>query len=224
MASLSLDLPSNIVYVAGHVNGAVTVFHQDRLNAGRWRADVDVSGDSLYHIELEMHDEAGNVGYYDETVEYVLPVFVYDRTQADVDRVHELCRTGWGNMTEEQREEWLGGLKGCLNTPDLKRIENAVYVIAQLLRVQLRTNRDNLPEIPDSLYFQTLLGNVEKLRAAGYLHSDTPEVPVQPLNTYRKINDIEHILHDIYDVYIANNSRFPYCGSEIYAGGEMGIL
>lgn len=224
MASISLDLPSSIVYVAGYVNDVVTVFNQDELNAGRWRANVDASENSLYHIVLEMYDEAGNVGYYDEVIEYILPVFIYDRVQADVDRVYALRRIGWENMTNEQRKEWMGGLKGCLNTSDLRRIENAVYVIAQLLRVPIQTNKDNLPEIPDRLYFQTLLNNVTELREVGYFHSDTPEVPAQPLNTYQKINDIEHILHDIYDVYNANNSRFPYCGSEIYASEEDGIL
>ena len=224
MTTLSVNLPSNIVYVAGYVNGVVTVFQQDTLNLTRWRACVDAAGDSLYHIELEMYDEAGNVGYYDEVIEYILPVFIFDRTQADVDRVHELQRIGWQNMTEAQRSEWMGGLKGCLNTSDLKRIENDIYVIAQQLNISLQTNRDNLPELPDELYFQTMLTNVAKLRASGYLHRDTPQVPDQPINTYQKVNDIEHILHDIYEIYLANNSYLPYCGTEIYAGEDSGIL
>lgn len=224
MTSISLKLPSNIVYVAGLVNDVVTVFHQDNLNTDRWRANVDAAEDNLYHIVLEMYDEAGNVGYYDEIIEYILPVFLFDRVQADVERVYELRKIGWQNMTQEQREEWMSGLKGCLNTSDLKRIENTIYVIAQLLRVEIKTNKDNLPEIPDNLYFQTLLDNVTKLRAQKYLHKDTPQVPQIPLNTYQKINDIEHILHDIYKVYNANNSRFPYCGMETYAGEGEGLL
>lgn len=224
MATISVILPSNIVYVAGYVNDVVTVFQQDNLNRTRWRACVDVAEDSLYHIVLEMYDEAGNVGYYDEVIEYILPVFIYDRIQADVERVHELRTIGWQKMTPEQRGEWMGGLKGCLNTSDLKRIENAIYVIAQLLNVELRTNKDNIPEIPDGLYFQTLLNNVGALRDTGYVRENTPVAPVQPLNTYQKLNDIEHILHDIYEVYNANNSRFSYSGSEIYAGEDTGLL
>ncbi len=224
MADIVLELPSSITYVAGYVNDVVTVFRQDSWNAGRWYANVDVSEDSLYHIVLEMRDEAGNIGYYDDVIEYILPVFIYDRVQEDVDRANELYRIGWNNMTAEQKTEWTRGMKGCLNTSDLKRIENAVYVIAGLVHVNLQTNKDNLPEIPDSLYFQTLIENVTELRAAGYLYSDTPDVPEQPLNTYQKINDIEHILHDIYEVYNANNICFPYCGTEAYAGEEYGLL
>ncbi len=224
MASIAFELPSNVIYVAGHVNGVETVFQQDRLNTERWRAEVDAAENNLYHIVLEMYDEAGNVGYYDKIMEYILPVFIYDRVQADVDYVRKLQNIGWQNMTQKQKEEWLDGLKGCLNSSDLKRIENDIYVIAQLLRVDLQTNKDNLPEIPDGLYFQQMINNVEKLRQLKYLHSDTPETPSQPLNTYQKINDIERILHDIYEVYNMNNSRFCYCGMEVYTGEETGLL
>lgn len=224
MADLVIILPSNIVYVAGYVNGEVKVFNQDVLNPVLWRANVDATTDSMYHVSLEMHDEAGNVGYFEKTVEYILPVFVFDRTQADIDRVKELRRIGWQNMTSTQRKEWISGLKGCLNTSDLKRIENDIYVIAQLLDVDVQTNKDNLPELPDSIYFARVLENVQILRNIGYLHGDTPEVPVQPLNTYQKWNDIERILHDIYWIYNANNSCYAYCGTELYAGSETELL
>ena len=224
MTDLVLELPGRIEYVAGYVNGVLTVFHQDILNLMRWRASVGVAEDNLYRIDLEIHDEAGNVGTYQNTIEYILPVFIYDRVQADVDRVYELRRIGWENLGREQREEWLAGMKGCLNTSDLKRIENDIFVIAQLLRVEVQTNKDNLPDIPDTLYFQRLLKNVQTLRETKYIYHDTPDVPAQPLNTYEKINDVEHILHDIYWSYEKNNSQFLYCGNEIYAGEEMGLL
>ena len=49
--------------------------------------------DSLYHICLEMHDEAGNVGHYEKVLEYILPVFVFDRTaelQGDSDALSRI--------------------------------------------------------------------------------------------------------------------------------------
>ena len=130
MATLTLELPAGIIYVAGRVNGVLTVFHQDGINPWRWRASVDAAEDSLYHICLEMHDEAGNVGYFEKVLEYILPVFVYDRTREDVEYAEGLHKTGWQDMTEEQRKAWRGGLKGCLNASDLKRMENAVYLKA----------------------------------------------------------------------------------------------
>lgn len=224
MTNLAVVLPSNIVYVAGYVNDVVTIFTQDVFNLKHWRAAVEVASDSRYHIVLEMHDEAGNVGYFDEVIEYFLPVFIFDRTQEDVNRANELRKIGWEKMTEEQRTEWMSGLKGCMNTADLKRIENNLFVIAQQLNVDMQTNRDNLPDIPNELYFQVLLANVEKLRALGYIHHDTPKVPSMPLNSFEKLNDVERILHDIYEIYLANNSCALYCGTEIYAGEGSGIL
>ena len=126
-------------------------------------------------------------------------------------------------MTKEQRAAWKSGLKGCLNTSDLKRMENAVYVIGKLLGLDLKTNKDSLPEIPDTLYFRTLLKNVARLRETNYLKRNTPKLPEEPLNTWQKINDVEHILHDIYAVYNVNNSRHQYCG-EICSGEENGLL
>lgn len=224
MTALYVELPSNIVYVAGYVNDVAKVFRQDKNNPLLWRANADVAEDNLYHIVLEMYDEAGNVGYYDEVIEYVLPVFVYDRTLDDVQRVSEFRVMGWENLQQEQKEEWLAGMKGCLNTSDLRRIEINIHTIALMLEISLQTNKDNLPEIPNELYFQTMLANVAALRESGYLYVGTPQVPIQPINTYQKVNDIERILHDIYEVNMANESAHPYCGDEIYTGDMAGIL
>lgn len=149
-------------------------------------------------------------------------VFVYDRTQADVDRAKELYNIGWVNLTEAQKEEWLSGLRGCLNTADLSRIENNIFAISQLFDIQLQTNKDSVPDIPDVTYFEKLLENVAALRATGFIYLTTPAVPEKPVNTYQKVNDIERILRDIYSAYIANNTSRIYCG-ETYAG-EYGLI
>lgn len=220
--SITVELPADVIYVAGTVNGVETVFIQDTANPIRWRATAAVAEDNLYHIYLQMHDEAGNIGIYENILEYILPWFVYDRTQEDVEYVKELHSIGWENLSDIQKQEWLKGLKGSLNKSDLKRIENDIYVIAQLLGVELNTNKDNLPEFPDTLYFSQMLGNVRLLREKGYRFSTTPSVPELPINTWQKVNDIELILHDIYTVY--NSNFIYYCGDEIYAGSGIGLL
>lgn len=220
--SITVELSTDITYVAGTVNGVATVFVQDELYPVRWRAAVDVAEDNLYHIYLEMYDEAGNMSTYSNTIEYILPQFVYDRTQEDVDHVEELRSVGWANMTQEQRTEWIEGrMKGALNLSDIKRIENDCYIIAQLLNLSVVTRKDNLPRYPNAEYFSGLLSNVETIRSAGYKYSETPETPVQPINNYKKLNDIERILHDVYEVY---NANFSYFTGEIYAGDTIGLL
>lgn len=220
--TISFELSTDITYVAGTVNGVETVFIQDEAYPVKWRATVDVAEDSLYHIYLEMYDEAGNKSTYENTIEYILPWFVYDRTQADVDRVQELRNIGWENMTDSEKTEWQQGMKGAFNLSDVRRNENNCYVIAQLLNIFLVTCKDNLPTYPDKTYFDSLLKNVTALRNAGYRYAETPEVPQQPINTYQKINDIEKILHDIYEVY--NSNFVHYAGEEIYAGQSIGLL
>lgn len=220
--SIIFELPTDIVYVAGTVNGVETVFVQDEAYPIRWRATVDVDPDNLYRIYLEMYDEAGNRSEYKNTIEYILPHFIYDRTEKDVERVKELRSIGWKNLSEKQRKEWLDGLKGAFNLSDVKRNENNCYVLTQLLNVSLVTYRDNLPEYPNYEYFENLRKNVQALRDVGYRFSDTPEVPKQPINTYQKINDIEKILHDVYEVY---NSNFTYyAGEGLYAGENTNLL
>ena len=218
--TISFELSTDITYVAGTVNGVETVFIQDEAYPVKWRAAVDVAEDSLYHIYLEMYDEAGNKSIYENTIEYILPWFIYDRTQADVDRVQALRDIGWENMTGDEKTEWINGMKGAFNLSDVKRNENNCYVIAQLLNISLV--KDNLPAYPDKTYFDSLLKNVTALRNAGYRYVETPEVPQQPINTYQKINDIEKILHDIYEVY--NSNFVHYAGEEIYAGQSIGLL
>lgn len=222
MQVLSFELPTDIVYVAGTVNDVETVFIQDDAYPVRWRATVDMAEDSLYHIYLEMFDEAGNKSMYENTIEYILPWFVTDRTQIDVDEVARLEKAGWDGMTDAERERWKKGMKGAFKLSDIKRIENDCYILAQLLNVSIVTHRENLPRFPTSSYFKSLLDNVTTLRAVGYRYQTTPEVPEQPINTYQKINSIEQILKDIYDVY--NSNFVHYAGEGLYAGQEIGLL
>lgn len=139
--SITFELPTDIAYVAGTVNDVETVFVQDEAYPIRWRATVDADPDNLYRIYLEMYDEAGNKSEYNNTIEYILPQFVYDRTAEDVARVKELRMIGWQNLSDEQKQEWLGGLKGAFNLSDVKRNENNCFVLAQLLNVSLVTCR-----------------------------------------------------------------------------------
>lgn len=219
---ISVELPTDIVYVAGTVNDVETVFIQDDAYPVKWRATVDVAEDNLYHIYLEMFDEAGNKSIYENTIEYILPWFVYDRTQSDVDEVSRMEKVGWEGMTDDERTAWKKGMKGALNLSDIKRIENDCYVLAQLLNVSIVTHRENLPRFPTASYFKSLLDNVSTLRALGYRYQTTPEVPEQPINTYQKVNDIERILSDIYDVY--NSNFVHYAGDGLYAGQDIGLL
>lgn len=146
------------------------------------------------------------------------PYFIFDRTQADVDRVKELSAIGWADMTEQERAEWAAGMKGALNRSDLLRIENNCSVIAQLLNLSIVTC-NSIPDFPGEEYFTNLLKNVATIRAAGAIKKDTPAVPDMPLNHWRKLNSIEKILFDAYE----HSGISKYAG-EFYAGEAIELL
>lgn len=148
------------------------------------------------------------------------PSFVYDRTQADVNRVKTLAEKGFSKMTQAEQTEWIAGMKGALNLSDLRRIVNAMVYIAGGLGVSISTK--SVPSMPKAAFYKTMLSDIAKLRSTTLVYADTPETPVRPVNTYQKVNDIEHILHDMYSI-IANQYCY-YSGNEIYAGDSIGAF
>lgn len=146
---------------------------------------------------------------------------VYDRTQADVKRVSELSAKGFQNMTEAEQVEWLNGMKGALNYADIKRIENNVQLLSDVLELDLRTCYGKTVTLNEA-YFKQLLANVEAIRKAYMIHSDTPKTPSAPVNTYQKLNDIEKILYDVYT--ILNSNFFYYAGEGLYTGQDTALL
>lgn len=147
---------------------------------------------------------------------------VTDRTQTDVNYAKELIAIGWNNMTAEQRTEYLAGLKGCINTSDLSRIENNIQILIDVLELDKTSHVGVVPEFPTANYFLDMKLNVAAIRAAYCVHADTPEVPELPYNTWQKYNDIEKILTDVYEVVSAQMNY--YAGTEIYAGDTVGLL
>ena len=198
---LKLALASRIEYVRGWINGKAAVFEQDLT--GAWVTDVDQSIDNCYELDLEMEDAAGNIGTHQETIVYVLPYFITDRSQLDIDE-----RTA----------------KGFINASDMERVETNTELIAGYIAVPVTVKKNwkigDLPRVSD---FKRIRDNVEKIRSGYVIRADTPETPVQPLNTWQKWNDLEQILYDVFWIYFNNLNNKDYCG-EISAGEEIGVI
>lgn len=146
---------------------------------------------------------------------------VFDRTQADVDRVRYLRNVILNHTnTEEEWIEYKQDKKGALNFSDLERIEKNLNTLASLFGLSLHSMiRDPIPRVP---YFKNLQKNVKIIRESPYHYPTTPQVPEMPLNTYQKINDIEKILWDAYWMYVANMKAFYYAGNdELYANNNI---
>lgn len=69
----------------------------------------------------------------------VIDTLIYDRTQADVDRVatqrNKILTNGWDSLSEEERTEWLAGMKGSYNATDLNRVTEAMKYLVERLSV-----------------------------------------------------------------------------------------
>lgn len=199
---INIVLPSNIVYVAGYVNNIAVVFQQE-ADGKTWSTKAEQSAENTYLLELDIADEAGNKSNYTDTIEYVLPYFIYDRTIQDV----------------EQRN-----VKGYINATDLNRIEQNTRIIAEYIGISVSVNENwEIGELPRANDYKRIRDNVQRIRDNYMVYTGTPEVPDQPLNDYKKWNAIERILHDVYVIYFGNISNVNYCG-EIAAGEEIGVI
>lgn len=151
--------------------------------------------------------------------------WVYDRTQADVERVKALNdKYAAGTISEEEKREWAAGMKGALNAADLNRIESNIREIAEALAVSVTVKMWGADQIPRASDFKRIRDNVQRIREAWSALKDTPATPDPPLTTYQKWNAIERILHDVKYVYDRVMGSCYYCGDEIYAGEGIGIL
>ena len=140
---------------------------------------------------------------------------ITDRTLADVERVSALSGKVWDDFTEEEKSEWLAGMKGAYNYTDLNRVESAMQTLGNMmgLRLVVRTNW-SASDIPTESDTNRFLGNIRALKDAMTVKVVTYDVPATMNNmTYETANQIEQILVDLMN-YI---DAWYKCG-EIYCG------
>ena len=219
--TLRVSLPSEIIYVSGTVNGKAYTW---TLEDGSWQAIVDRAADDTYAVALTAVNALGTSTSYTLTLYYGMLNLITDRTQADVDRVRQLAQKGFGNMTADEKTEWLNGLKGAYNASDLNRVGAAVAYVAGRLKgygyaVSVSPRQDwQVAYIPTPESMTAYLADVAVLRAALTVAADTPEVPEDMERlTWQEANNIEQILVDVDELLTRMAAAWFYSG-EIYAG------
>lgn len=142
----------------------------------------------------------------------VIDTLIFDRTQEDVDRVYELRNKilsgGMSALSDEEKDEWLAGMKGSYNYTDINRVSEAVQYIydrMQALPDELDTYRESqgvedspefhvpydpseigvfplpeltMEEIPTHLTILVYLANLINLSMVLPLPDDAPNYPV----------------------------------------------
>lgn len=219
--TLTTTLPSDTLYVSGTVNGVATVWTNTEGNT--WQTVADRAGNDVYVVALTIINSFGNSSETTFTLYYGLHL-VTDRTQADENRAEQLNAKGFDAMTEAERAEWLGGLKGAYNATDLNRVGAAVrYVADKLLScgylVEVSPKQDwTIEDIPAGEDMALYLRNVAALRSAIAVLPTTPDLPGSMENLdYIKANNIEKILEDL-DALLINMASAWFYSGEIYSG------
>lgn len=226
--TISASLPKTTVYVSGTVNDVITTW---TLNGDLWQTVADRAEDETYNVKLSIVSSSGQTTQAEFTLYYGLLYLITDRTQADVDRVQELYEkigvVGWGNITEEEQEEWNSGMRGSYNCTDLNRVGNAVSYVAGRLEQygypvtvtpKINWTEEEIP-YPGSQELEEYLENIRSIRSVLNVASIAPTVPedMQEL-TYIEANNIEQILLDVNKLIDNMISNWIYC-NQIYCGG-----
>lgn len=222
--TLSVWVGAEIIYLYGTVNGEAATF--TLVGDGQWQTVVPRAEDDNYVLHLEAYSENGLEGTYNYTLYYGMMHCITDRTQADVLRVKALNAKGWEAMTEAERTEWLGDLKGAYNVSDLNRVGHNVDHLAGVLDghgytvlVAPKTNW-TVEDIPTQPQMATYLGNVQALKGGFYGTTDLPET--MDKLTADGANNIEKLLLEI-ETYINRMvAGFRKCGT--FKSGQGVIL
>lgn len=220
--TISATLPASTVYVSGTVNDVSVVW--TNTGGSVWEAVADRSDDDAYHVELTIVNSAGTSTTAEFTLYYGLLNLITDRTQSDVSYVARLAAKGWSGMTENERSQWLMGLKGAYNATDLNRVGNAVtYVAGRLEEAGYAPDIDpkidwTVSDIPTESQMETYLDNVRALRNAFTVPDSVPAVPADMEGlTYQEANDIERIILAI-DALITNMMDAWFYSNEVFCG------
>lgn len=220
--TISATLPASTVYVSGTVNDVAVTW--TNVGGEIWEAVADRAEDDIYVVALTIVSASGQSTSTSFTLYYGLLNLITDRTQADVSYVARLAAKGWSGMTEDERAQWLTGLKGAYNATDLNRVGNAVtYVAGRLEEAGYAPDIDpkinwTVSDIPTESQMETYLDNVRALRSAFTVPDSVPQVPADMDGlTYQEANDIERIILAI-DALITNMMDAWFYSNEVYSG------
>lgn len=150
---------------------------------------------------------------------------VYDRTIMDVQRAKDLRakinESKWASLTENEKAEWLSGLKGSFNYTDMNRIESNLQTISDKCGFGFVQKSDwVVGDFPTYSDFLRIRENTNTVRNSPFAWKCNATAPIMPINNYGKINNIEKILFDSYSFATLQDANIDYI-DEIYDEQEV---
>lgn len=152
-----------------------------------------------------------------------MAVWITDRTQDDIDRVKTLtAKARTSTWTEDEKNEWLSGMKGALSYTDFSRIESGISELAVILgaSVDVKTNWSvsGYLTVSDASRW---LSNIESIRSKNSGSSQIGQMPTSMDKlTFETMNQIESILAD---VEILAKTYVTFSGEYMTGDGQYGF-
>ena len=144
---------------------------------------------------------------------------ITDRTAHDVYRWKALRDKGWQSMTDDEKAEWLAGMKGAYNYADFNRVESAVDYVARKLEAAgyitgIATKSDwKMTDLPTKEDMDRYFGNVATLRAMVQVLPTTPKAPTTKTKfTHDGANNLEQIILDVGELSEKMYQAWHYAG------------
>lgn len=95
----------------------------------------------------------------------------------------------------------MGTQKGFYNVSDIQRINSYIEYLSDVLELNLTVTDVSLGQALTRAQMDVILSNINTIRAAWYVASDTPQTPIAVNWDYVKANNIEKILLALDEFY-----------------------
>lgn len=110
--------------------------------------------------------------------------------------------------------------KGFYNVSDVTRVNSYIEYLSDVLDLNLTVKDFSLGQILTREDFDDILDNVNTIRAAWYVASDTPQTPIAVNWDYVKANNLEKILYSLDEFYQSVSIDKIYSGT-FRAGNQI---
>ena len=110
--------------------------------------------------------------------------------------------------------------KGFYNVSDIQRINSYIEYLSDVLGLNLTVTDVSFGDVLTREQMDDIINNVNAIRAAWYVASDTPQTPIAVNWNYVKANDIEKILKALDEFYQSSQIDKIYSGT-FRAGNQI---
>lgn len=106
-----------------------------------------------------------------------------------------------------------GTEKGFYNVSDVQRVNSYIEYLSDVLGLNLTVTSVSLGQALTRAQMQSIIDNVNAIRAVWYVASDTPQTPPAFNWDYEKVNNIEKILKALDEFYQSTQIDKLYSGT-----------